>query len=211
MLLASGDVRSALRTWCRPKCICSRGELAPGDRDSAIGAEIRTLAAAGSRAALSRARSRTRSARPKPLLANSYRAGVAEPAHVPDADGIFQPDSGGELGIEPAVLRGAGGRSAHAAGGAEPAGARNGPSRRWSVFSPRIWRTGRRCCARCGWWATMCGKRRANRWLPTINKNEFGGRIADVIRRLGLIFLLVALAVAQDRPTFRVKVDMVVL
>ncbi len=32
-----------------------------------------------------------------------------------------------------------------------------------------------------------------------------------MIRRLGLIFLLVALALAQDRPTFRVKVDLVVL
>lgn len=31
------------------------------------------------------------------------------------------------------------------------------------------------------------------------------------IRRFGFVFLLVALAVAQDRPTFRVKVDMVVL
>ena len=46
---------------------------------------------------------------PKPTLANSYRAGAAEPADVPDADGIFQPDPGRELGIEPAVLRGAGG------------------------------------------------------------------------------------------------------
>jgi Ca-activated chloride channel family protein len=32
-----------------------------------------------------------------------------------------------------------------------------------------------------------------------------------LIRKLGLIFLVVALAVAQDRPTFKVKVDMVVL
>jgi len=32
-----------------------------------------------------------------------------------------------------------------------------------------------------------------------------------VFRRLGLIFVLVVLAVAQDRPTFRVKVDLVVL
>ena len=32
-----------------------------------------------------------------------------------------------------------------------------------------------------------------------------------MLRRLALIFLLVALAVAQDRPTFRVKVDLVVL
>ena len=30
-------------------------------------------------------------------------------------------------------------------------------------------------------------------------------------RRMGLIFLLVVLAMAQDRPTFRVKVDLVVL
>ena len=32
-----------------------------------------------------------------------------------------------------------------------------------------------------------------------------------MIRRLGLVFLVVALALAQDRPTFKVKVDMVVL
>ena len=32
-----------------------------------------------------------------------------------------------------------------------------------------------------------------------------------MIRRLGLIFVLVALTLAQDRPTFRVKVDLVVL
>jgi len=32
-----------------------------------------------------------------------------------------------------------------------------------------------------------------------------------LFRRMGLIFLLVALAMAQDRPTFRVKVDLVVL
>ena len=32
-----------------------------------------------------------------------------------------------------------------------------------------------------------------------------------MFRRLGLIFVLVVLAVAQDRPTFRVKVDLVVL
>ena len=32
-----------------------------------------------------------------------------------------------------------------------------------------------------------------------------------LLRRMGLIFLLVVLAVAQDRPTFRVKVDLVVL
>ena len=32
-----------------------------------------------------------------------------------------------------------------------------------------------------------------------------------MLRRMGLIFLLVVLAMAQDRPTFRVKVDLVVL
>ncbi len=35
--------------------------------------------------------------------------------------------------------------------------------------------------------------------------------VRNTIRRFGLIFLVVALAVAQDRPTFKVKVDMVVL
>jgi Ca-activated chloride channel homolog len=32
-----------------------------------------------------------------------------------------------------------------------------------------------------------------------------------LLRRMGLVFVLVALAIAQDRPTFRIKVDMVVL
>ena len=32
-----------------------------------------------------------------------------------------------------------------------------------------------------------------------------------MIRRLGFILLVVALAAAQDRPTFRIKVDLVVL
>jgi Ca-activated chloride channel homolog len=32
-----------------------------------------------------------------------------------------------------------------------------------------------------------------------------------LLRRMGLVFVLVALAMAQDRPTFRIKVDMVVL
>ena len=35
--------------------------------------------------------------------------------------------------------------------------------------------------------------------------------VTALIRKLGLIFLVVALALAQDRPTFKVKVDMVVL
>ena len=37
------------------------------------------------------------------------------------------------------------------------------------------------------------------------------GEDRQLLRRMGLIFLLVVLAMAQDRPTFRVKVDMVVL
>src|SRR5256885_16268960 len=58
------------------------------------------------------------------------------------------------------------------------------------------------------------GKRRANRWLRRTkrrNNEKESGRNRTVLRRMGLIFLLVALAVAQDRPTFRVKVDLVVL
>jgi Ca-activated chloride channel family protein len=40
---------------------------------------------------------------------------------------------------------------------------------------------------------------------------DWGNSMPIFIRRFGFVFLLVALAVAQDRPTFRVKVDMVVL
>src|ERR1700691_3502106 len=42
---------------------------------------------------------------------------------------------------------------------------------------------------------------------PPINDTEE----TALIRRLGLILAVVALALAQDRPTFKVKVDMVVL
>src|SRR5215471_11059920 len=45
-------------------------------------------------------------------------------------------------------------------------------------------------------------------------KGPTGGVIGGkwtVIRKLSFVFLLVGLALAQDRPTFRVKVDMVVL
>ena len=48
---------------------------------------------------------------PKPTLANSYRAGAAQPAHVPHADGLLQPHHGGKLGIEHPVLGGPGRRA----------------------------------------------------------------------------------------------------
>ena len=43
------------------------------------------------------------------------RAGAADPAHLPCPDGLLQPDHGGELGIQRAVLGGAGGRNAYRA------------------------------------------------------------------------------------------------
>jgi Ca-activated chloride channel family protein len=54
-----------------------------------------------------------------------------------------------------------------------------------------------------------CANRRAKSgFAPPINKTK---EETALIRRLGLIFLVVTLALAQDRPTFKVKVDMVVL
>src|SRR5258707_15434930 len=55
----------------------------------------------------------------------------------------------------------------------------------------------------------MCGRRLASRRRPTV-RLKFSGR-AFMIRRLILILGVVALALAQDRPVYKVKVDMVVL
>src|SRR5215469_13163348 len=84
----------------------------------------------------------------------------------------------------------------------------NGPNRPWNIFSPRTWRTGRRFCAACVWSARTWSLKRASRWHPQIT-NSRGDR--PLTLRLALILVLVAAALAQDRPTFRVKVDMVVL
>src|SRR6516164_398924 len=45
----------------------------------------------------------------------------------------------------------------------------------------------------------------------TLARLEFFGTAKRSILRLSLLILIVALALAQERPTFRVKVDMVVL
>ena len=94
---------------------------------------------------------------------------------------------------------------------------RSGPSRPWSRFSPRIWRTGRRCCARCDWWAMMFAQkaRKQREAAVAMSGNRIRGGIA-LIRRIAFetgsrIPGRRGLALAQDRPTFRVKVDMVVL
>ena len=115
-LLAVGRcAQAAWKTSCRRRCICWRTELAISDRDSPLAQEIRRLAAAGSpklspRGDLARVRHAQADA------GEFLSAGAAEPAHLPDADGILQPHPGGELGIESAVLRRAGGRDPCAPG-----------------------------------------------------------------------------------------------
>src|ERR1700674_273148 len=56
----------------------------------------------------------------------------------------------------------------------------------------------------------MTAPRRASRWSQIIEPQSFT-EDKTLLRRMSLVLLLVALAMAQDRPTFRVKVDMVVL
>src|SRR5260370_40344708 len=56
----------------------------------------------------------------------------------------------------------------------------------------------------------MCGRRPASRRWRTVRLFKLSGR-AFMIRRLILILGVVALALAQDRPVYKVKVDMVVL
>src|SRR5579863_6352082 len=57
---------------------------------------------------------------------------------------------------------------------------------------------------RCG------GRQTKNACAPPPINNPYAEETA-LIRRLGFIFLVVAMALAQDRPTFKVKVDLVVL
>ena len=45
---------------------------------------------------------------PKPTLANSYEPELLNLRTFPTSDGLFQPHHGGELGIEHALLGGAG-------------------------------------------------------------------------------------------------------
>ena len=103
------------------------------------------------------------------------------------------------------------------AGGIERAGSGVDPADRGSRFSPRTWRIGRRCCARCEWWATRCGRRRASRLAARSRQligsecdNRSEDRLLDSQTRLDLPCWS-RWRLAQDRPTFRVKVDMVVL
>ena len=72
-------------------------------------------------------------------------AGAAEPAHLPDPDGIFQPHHGGELGIQHALLGGSGRRDRACRPSQLNMRFRSGRRNWWSASSPRTWKIGRRC------------------------------------------------------------------
>ena len=130
-LLAAGDVKDAVDRVTPSELFSLARELAAernADDSSCLAAEIRQLAADSpaevNYAAISRA-----FGTPKPTLANSYRAGAAQPAHLPDADGLLQPHHGGELGIQHAVLGGAGRRAEPFARRSSTCGFPSGPSK----------------------------------------------------------------------------------
>ncbi len=154
----TGDVQAALDkvTPSELFVLASRMDEDPQSRASSpLLAEIRRLAAAiAATDQLCRHLGRLRHTQAH--AGQLLPAGAAQPAHVPDVDGILQPHSGRKLGIQHAVLganwptrRTSGRRSSTCA-------SRSGPRNWWSIFSPRTWRTGRRCCARCAAWATTC-------------------------------------------------------
>ena len=136
-------------------------------------------------------------------------AGAAEPAHVPHADGLFQPHSGGKLGIEPALLRGAGRPDARRARAAERAGSGVDPADRGAIFAthledwPALLRSpadgGRRCAsekARNGTAAAASDQTRIGRSRALLTRQS--------IRQTWLRFsLLVALALGAGpaRPS----------
>jgi hypothetical protein len=72
-------------------------------------------------------------------------AGAAQSAHVSHSDGLLQPHHGRELGIEHAVLGGAGRRVEPAIRPSSMCASRNGPASWWSIFSPPTWRIGPPC------------------------------------------------------------------
>ena len=96
---AVGAVRAGAAKWRRDPT---------AERGRAL-AEIQRLAAE----APERGQLRSHLARLRHAQADAGQflpAGTAEPAHVPHADGLFEPHHGGELGIEHALLGGAGRR-----------------------------------------------------------------------------------------------------
>ena len=104
------------RRWKRSrrrKCSCWRRIWRRARRSASARslAEIRQLAA-GAPGAVSVRGDFARLRHAQADAGEFLSAGAAEPAHVPDADGILQPHHGGELGIEHAVLGGAGRRDA---------------------------------------------------------------------------------------------------
>ena len=108
-LLQSGEPRMAVENVLPSEMYLLARSLAGQDRESPLAQEIRRLAAESP--ADAQPGGDLAGVRHSQADAGEYlRLGIAESPHLPDSDGILQPDPGGELGVEPAVLRGAGGR-----------------------------------------------------------------------------------------------------
>ena len=170
-LLAAGDVRRAAENVVPSEMYLVARELAPNDHDSPLAARhLRMLAAEAPEELSPRAISHAFGT-PKPLLSTSYQPELLNLRTFPTLMGyssrilaeswesnlLFYAALADEVHMRPAELN---------------LRVPNGPSRPWNIFSPRISRIGRRCCARCAWWATTCAKRRASRWSQHNQKTE---------------------------------------
>ena len=97
---------------------------------------------------------------PKPTLANSYQPELLNLRTFPTLMGYSSRIMAESWESNTAVLRGTGRRTAPAALAAERADSGVDAEDGGAAFSPRTWRIGRRCCARCASSATMCAPRR---------------------------------------------------
>src|SRR5581483_113044 len=152
------------------------------------------------------------------------RPAPAAHAYVPRADGLLQPHSGGKLGVESVVLCSHSRPNAPAAGGIEHHDSDLDSGHRGTHLCDPFGRLAgaaafaahdRRRCGATPPQAGRDGRRRLDIIRQSTRSVEEEGAL--IIRRKGLVAAgivtagALALLYAQERPTFRIKVDMVVL
>jgi hypothetical protein len=126
-LLERGEVKTAVDKVTPTELFVLARDMAPRHK-GATAVPIGTAKAGGRPAGRSElCRYLTRLRHAQAHAGQLVPAGVADPADLPHPDGLFEPRSGGELGIQHALLGRAGRRDARASGATEPSHPRVDP------------------------------------------------------------------------------------
>src|SRR5439155_20013302 len=198
-LLTAGDVRGAAENIVPSEMYLAADELAAKDQESPIAGDIRKLAAQAPDAVSARSISRICGS-PKPTLANSYQPELLNLRTFPTLMGyssrilaeswesnlLYYAALADEVHVRPAQLN-----------VLIPAWTQQTVER---IFATHLedWPALLRSLRLVG----DDVRQKARKQLMADNRR---GRVTALIRRIGLICMVVGLAAAQDRPVFRVK------